>query len=724
MAKKQTRRKKQAFRIKMKSETKYSILAVILIFFALLVLISFTGQGQWLSWLNAFLRQKIGIATLFLPFVFLSAGLVMMRSKFAWSNPAVLLGTLLLMFGVTGFAGSGEIGANLLANLGNLITHTGALLFFATASVAGLLILSQSSLIEFVTALFKLFSKKAKPELAKDDLFKNQITEKEMKKAHGFSIPKLVFGKEKELKQGKGFEQPLEEDQSSSKAIIENSAAPTTPSLEGEEALNTAAMPMLWDYPPLSLLSSKGGGKADRGDVKGNAQIIENTLESFGIKAKVVEYNPGPAVTQYALDIYKGTRLAKITALSTDLALALAAPTGQIRIEAPIPGRNLVGVEVPNRSAEFVTLRTMLSSPKMKKHPSKLAVALGIDVSGQPVVVDIADMPHVLIAGSTGSGKSVCVNSFLCSILFRATPEEVKFILVDPKRVELTGYNDIPHLLTPVIVEPNKVVSALKWACQLMDQRYKMLAEVGVRNIHDYNELSGLATMPNIVIVIDELADVMLFAPAEVEESVTRLAQMARAVGIHLVLATQRPSVDVLTGLIKANVPTRIAFNVASVTDSRVILDTPGAEKLLGRGDMLYQAPDKAKPVRVQGTFVSSQETKSLIDFIKAEGQKPQYEEEIVTKFQSTKVTGGSAGEAGGDVDGKFVEAVRLFARADKASSSLIQRRLSVGYARAARILDQMYEAGLVGPPDGSKPRDINTTKMNEFLIQQNQEES
>ncbi|MPM91505.1 DNA translocase SpoIIIE [bioreactor metagenome] len=360
----------------------------------------------------------------------------------------------------------------------------------------------------------------------------------------------------------------------------------------------------------------------------------------------------------------------------------------------------------------------------MKKYPSKLAVALGIDVSGQPVVVDIADMPHVLIAGSTGSGKSVCVNSFLCSILFRATPEEVKFILVDPKRVELTGYNDIPHLLTPVIVEPNKVVSALKWACQLMDQRYKMLAEVGVRNIHDYNELSGLATMPNIVIVIDELADVMLFAPAEVEESVTRLAQMARAVGIHLVLATQRPSVDVLTGLIKANVPTRIAFNVASVTDSRVILDTPGAEKLLGRGDMLYQAPDKAKPVRVQGTFVSSQETKSLIDFIKAEGQKPQYEEEIVTKFQSTKVTGGSAGEAGGDVDGKFVEAVRLFARADKASSSLIQRRLSVGYARAARILDQMYEAGLVGPPDSSKPRDINTTKMNEFLIQQNQEES
>lgn len=531
-------------------------------------------------------------------------------------------------------------------------------------------------------------------------------------------IPKLLFGKDDELKTGESFNQEIDEDQSSSKAIIEDRSSDRSSNLEGEEALNASSVPMVWDYPPLSILSSKSGGKADRGDVKANAQIIENTLESFGIKAKVVEYNPGPAVTQYALDIYKGTRLAKITSLSTDLALALAAPTGQIRIEAPIPGRNLVGVEVPNRSAEFVTLRTMLSSSTMKKHPSKLAVALGIDVAGKPVVVDIADMPHILIAGSTGSGKSVCINSFMTSILFRATPEEVKFILVDPKRVELTGYNDIPHLLTPVIVDPKKVVSALKWSTQLMDQRYKMLAEVGVKNIHDYNELSGLATMPNVVIVIDELADVMLFAPAEVEESVTRIAQMARAVGIHLVLATQRPSVDVLTGLIKANIPTRIAFNVTSITDSRVILDTPGAEKLLGRGDMLFQAPDRPKPVRVQGTFVSGQEAKSLIDFLKSQGQKPQYEDDITNKFQSIKVTGGSSnGEQGSDMDNKFDEAVALFARADKASSSLIQRRLSVGYARAARILDQMYEQGLVGPPDGSKPRDINTTKMREYLL-------
>jgi S-DNA-T family DNA segregation ATPase FtsK/SpoIIIE len=430
----------------------------------------------------------------------------------------------------------------------------------------------------------------------------------------------------------------------------------------------------------------------------------------------VSEVNYGPSVTQYALEITRGTKLSKITTLATDLALALAAPTGQIRIEAPIAGRSLVGIEVPNHAAQYVTLRTMLSSEQMKKHKSKLAVALGIDVAGNPVIADIAKMPHVLIAGSTGSGKSVAVNTFLCSILFRASPAEVKFILVDPKRVELTGYNNIPHLLAPVIVEPNKVVSALKWATVEMDNRYKQLAEVGVKNIDAYNELAGFAAMPSIVIVIDELADIMLFAPAEVEESITRIAQMARAVGIHLVLATQRPSVDVLTGLIKANIPTRIAFNVSSMMDSRVIIDSPGAEKLLGRGDMLFVPPDQAKPTRVQGTYVSDAESHNLIDFIKAQGQAPDYQEEITNKYKGNTIKGGSSGTNSEDRDDLFVEAVKLFSQYDKASSSLIQRRLSVGYARAARILDQMYEAGLVGPAEGSKPREVNTGKVREYL--------
>lgn len=722
------RKKRQGIRLKMRTDTSYSIVAVFLILLGLLVLISFTGRGQLLIFINDLLSSQLGLSMLFLPFVFISAGLVMLRSKHAWSKPTILLGTILLMLGTMGTTKSGEIGANVFINFARLLTEAGSYAFFVSILLIGFLILSQSSLLELAELISRLFKKKSKEKNLNEDIFANQVSEKEIKKAKGFSIPTFGFGlnKDKDLKKGSSFNEEIEQDSSSAKAIIEDEIkkqmSPSS-SLDNQEALNAASAPMVWEYPPLSILSQKSGGKADRGDVKGNATIIENTLDSFGIKAKVVEYNPGPAVTQYALDISKGTRLSKITALSTDLALALSAPTGQIRIEAPIPGRNLVGVEVPNRSAEYVTLKTMLSAPVLKKHRSKLAVALGIDVAGNPAVVDIAAMPHLLIAGSTGSGKSVCVNSFMCSILFRATPEEVKFILVDPKRVELTGYNGIPHLLTPVIVEPSKVVSALKWACQTMDKRYKMLEEVGVKNISDYNELAGLASMPNIVIVIDELADVMLFAPAEVEDSITRIAQMARAVGIHLVLATQRPSVDVLTGLIKANVPTRIAFNVTSMTDSRVILDSPGAEKLLGRGDMLFQAPDKPKPTRVQGTFVSAEEAKNLIDFIKAQGQKPHYEEEIITKYQPGKVTGGSGGSDanGNDIDDKCEEAARLFLTADKASSSLIQRRLSVGYARAARILDQLYELGLVGPPDGSKPRDVNNNKIREFLMSKEQ---
>ncbi|MBP7768864.1 DNA translocase FtsK, partial [Candidatus Woesebacteria bacterium] len=473
---------------------------------------------------------------------------------------------------------------------------------------------------------------------------------------------------------------------------------------------------LIWEYPPLSLLEESEGGEADRGDVKKNATTIENTLESFGISAHVAEVNYGPSVTQYALEITRGTKLSKITSLATDLALSLAAPTGQIRIEAPIAGRSLVGVEVPNYTAQYVTLRKLLSSAVMKKHPSKLATALGINVSGQPAIMDIAKMPHVLIAGATGSGKSVAINTFMCSMLFRASPAEVKFILVDPKRVELTAYNDIPHLLTPVIVEPKKVVSALKWAADEMDSRYKRLAEVGVKNITSYNELAGHAAMSSIVIVIDELADVMLFAPAEVEESITRIAQMARAVGIHLVLATQRPSVDVITGLIKANVPARIAFNVSSMMDSRVILDNPGAEKLLGKGDMLFIPPDQAKPMRLQGTYVSDKEIHNLIQFIKSQGQKPQYEDEITTKYKvaapGEKVTNGD------DKDELFNEVARFLiteAR-EKGSSSMIQRRYSVGYNRAARILDQLYAAGLVGPQDGSKPRDVYSAKVMEYL--------
>jgi len=463
-----------------------------------------------------------------------------------------------------------------------------------------------------------------------------------------------------------------------------------------------------WAYPPLSIFDDTPGTKADRGDVRKNAGIIEQTLDSFGITARVADVNNSPSVTQYALEVALGTKLAKIVSLSNDLAMALAAPGGQIRVEAPIPGRSLVGIEVPNRSLEIVPIRAVLESEAMKNARSKITVPLGFDVAGLPKVADIGKMPHVLIAGQTGSGKSVCINSWISTLLFRASPDEVHLIMVDPKRVELTPYNGIPHLLTPVIVEPEKVVSALKWAVTEMEHRYKRFNEVGAKNIEGYNNTSGFQSLPYILILIDELADIMLFSPAEVEDNICRIAQMARAVGIHLILATQRPSVNIITGLIKANIPARLAFAVASMMDSRVILDSPGAEKLLGRGDMLYIPPDLAKPIRIQGCFVSDKEITRLVDFLKAQ-KVGDYNDEIVKQpVKSPNTLSPNVNVVDGqDHDALFNQAVELIRNTGKASASFIQRHLKVGYARAARILDEMQAAGLVGPVNGAKARDI-----------------
>lgn len=759
------RRKRKPFGLKIKPETVQSIIAVVLFMLGVLVVISFSGQGAFLQALNAYLIDRIGLGVLFLPFVFIASGLVMLRIDWAWSKPNVLLGTLLLMGGTMGVMKAGAIGDSFFANLAELISPMGSYVVFGTMLLIGVLIISQFSLHELIQMISGYLERRA--ERAADKAAANEASplfnQDELATGRGFHIPKLgfPFGKSSDKSAEAGFKvndntATIAADEAgtavldaagnvvgaaggagaASAAGAANAATQTVSNTKSsgndvapnptDEATLTSdtsthnTVPIVWEYPPLTLLSNKGGGEADRGDVKSNAAIIEQTLDSFGIRAKVVEVNYGPSVTQYGLEITRGTKLSKITGLATDLALALAAPTGQIRIEAPIAGRSLVGIEVPNMSAQYVTLRQMLSSPTMKSMKSKLAVALGIGVSGKPIITDISKMPHMLIAGATGSGKSVAINTFLCSILFRASPSEVKLILVDPKRVELTGYNDVPHLLTPVIVEPSKVVSALKWATVEMENRYKKLAEVGVKNIDGYNELAGFAAMPSILIVIDEMADVMMFAPGDVEECITRLAQMARAVGIHLVLATQRPSVDVITGLIKANIPSRVAFQVSSMSDSRVILDMPGAEKLLGKGDMLFIPPDQAKPSRVQGTFVSDAEAKALVEFIKSQGAKPEYEEEITTKYSSSTLKGGSGSGGGGgdseDRDDYFDEAVKLISQHDKASSSLIQRRLSVGYARAARILDQLEQAGLVSQQDGSKPRDVNVEKLREYL--------
>ena len=710
-----SRRKKNDLKLNIRKETMLALVSVVLILLGVLVTVSFSGKGVILATINAYLSQNLGLAMLYLPFIFISSGMVLFQTKWSWTKPHVLLGTVFMMIGTLGALQSGEIGQQTFANLAALMTIYGAYAVFIGFFISGIIVMLQLSMGEVLEFFAGLIPKpKYKPQ--------EELALVPAKSGNSFNMPKLSlnFKVNDAGKVGEKTQAEQKNEDKNERAVVVTDQK-KKPVVSGDLSSMTSIGPndpnYIWEYPPLSLLADKVGGEANRGDVKANAEVIERTLSSFGIKAKVVEVNYGPAVTQYALEIALGTKLSKITSLATDLALALAAPTGQIRIEAPIAGRALVGVEVPNHSSQYVTLRTMLASDKMKKNPSKLAVALGLNVAGQEVVADIAKMPHVLIAGATGSGKSVAINTFICSILFRASPAEVKFILVDPKRVELTGYNDLPHLLTPVIVEPKKVVSALKWATAEMDRRYKQLAEVGVKNLDSYNELAGFQALPSIVIIIDELADVMLFAPSEVEESITRIAQMARAVGIHLVLATQRPSVDVITGLIKANVPTRIAFNVSSMMDSRVILDSPGAEKLLGRGDMLYVPPEQAKPSRIQGTFVSEGEIKRLVEYIKEQGQQPQYEEDITTKYQSNTVKGGSGGTNGDDRDPLFDEAVKLFSQYDKASSSLIQRRLSVGYARAARILDQLYEAGFVGPADGSKPREVNLTKVREYLV-------
>lgn len=702
-------RRKAPFKLKLKQDTIMSIISVVLIVVGAIIAISFSRMGIILQSINEGLIQNLGFASLVLPFLFVTGGLMVSQVNWRVAKPNVFFGGILVFFAMLGLLQGGVLGSELFANLAVLIHAVGAVVVFLGLFAIGIMVMSEIALDEFLNIIVKFikpFGKltpsfgKASVGSAKSEMKikgGNQLALEEVD--HTTTVNQDIKVQDKRPRVSKDVEDQTSEELSQS---IVTGADPNKQ--------------VVWQRPSLAILSKSGGGKADRGDLKKNAGIIESLLDSFGIKARVVEVNCGPAVTQYALEISLGTKLSKITALQNDLALALAAPTGQIRIEAPIPGRSLVGVEIPNRSPEFVTLRTMMTSEAMKNEKDKLLIALGLNVSGEPIVANISKMPHVLIAGATGSGKSVCMNTILSSILFRASPDEVKFILVDPKRVELTQYNDIPHLLTPVIVDPQKASAALKWAVTEMNQRYKLFSEVGVRNIEAYNELSGFQAVPYIVIMIDELADLMLVSPKDTEQAIIKLAQMARAVGIHLVLATQRPSVDVLTGLIKANVPTRLAFNVASMVDSRVILDSSGAEKLLGKGDMLYIAPEASKPVRIQGTFVSDKEINGLIDALKNTGIEPQYTEEVTAKFSNPEVTS-TSGQKLDDVDELFPDAVRLVVEQNKASASLVQRFLSVGYARAARIVDQLEQAGVVAPSHGSsKPRDVLISSADEFL--------
>ncbi len=680
---------KRGFRLKLKKETVFSISQIFFFALSALILISFSRQGAMLIAFNNLLIKYFAWSAFFLPFLFLAFAFLISKVKIPLGQPNVVVGGLLFFVSVMVLGRAGVIGNEAWGGIAALVTGFGAAIVLIGTSLVGLIVLFNTSIdqvIKYVSSLFKTAG------------------------GYVYGGGQLKIGGQS---MGRGPFKVGGEGQPHGPGSMTAATAPKEP-LEQKLVSNVPGEERIWKYPSLDLLKETESGKADRGDIKGNADTIEKTLESFGITARVVEVNLGPAVTQYALEVALGTKLSKITSLERDLALALAAPTGTIRIEAPIPGRNLVGIELPNRSAEFVPLRKMMESEAMVESKSKLEVSLGLDVSGRPIVADIARMPHILIAGQTGSGKSVCINAFLASILFRSSPNEVKLIMVDPKRVELTHYNGIPHLLSPVIVEPEKVISALRWIMAEMDRRYKLFAEAGARNIDGYNEMSGFQALPYIILFIDELADIMLFSPVEVEDAITRIAQMSRATGIHMVLATQRPSVDVITGLIKANIPARIAFAVASQVDSRVILDAQGAEKLLGRGDMLYLPPDQAKPMRIQGAFVNDREIGDLVSFLKNQGVGPQYTDEVTTmaKSGSVSVTG-----VEGEADNLFKEAVRVVCQYNRASASLLQRRLSIGYARAARIVDQLEASGVITPSDGtSKPRDVLVANADEFL--------
>ncbi|MGG4034549.1 DNA translocase FtsK 4TM domain-containing protein [Paenibacillus cisolokensis] len=470
---------------------------------------------------------------------------------------------------------------------------------------------------------------------------------------------------------------------------------------EGAPAAPVPAKP--YRLPPISLLNrSTGSGRGnDAADTAESRRKLEATLESFGVRAKVLDVVRGPAVTRYEVQPATGVKVSRIVGLTDDIALALAAK--DIRMEAPIPGKSAIGIEVPNTEVSIVTMREVMEMPAFLNAPSRLSIAFGRDISGQPIVGNLAKMPHLLVAGATGSGKSVCINGIIASILYKAKPDEVKFMMIDPKMVELNVYNGIPHLLAPVVTDPRRASLALKKIVVEMEKRYELFSKSGTRNIEGYNTLMAdnpAAVLPYIVVIVDELADLMMVAANDVEDSICRLAQMARAAGIHLIIATQRPSVDVITGVIKANIPSRIAFGVSSQVDSRTILDMAGAEKLLGRGDMLFLPVGMSKPIRVQGAFLSDQEVEAIVSYVRSQGEA-EYNNDLVPEADEI------AADEDEMLDELYDQAVQIVLEAKQASVSLLQRRMRIGYTRAARLIDQMEAKGVVGPYEGSKPRDV-----------------
>ncbi|MDD4351949.1 MAG: DNA translocase FtsK 4TM domain-containing protein [Candidatus Gracilibacteria bacterium] len=696
-------------RLDLKKKTVREISSVIMILFSILFFLSLSNKaGIFGEYFKAAMTALFGWGAWVLPIILIVLSILILSLPSFVATFSKIFGSSLAFVSILGImhmsvpmpqileaAQRGENGGYLGFTVNSILRHffgdTGAMVVLISLLIISFLITFEFSLSKILGVFTWLFQGEENPEL------KVRINQ-------GDASRKLKRITKKEVVE----EKPVVEKKTESAAEILKKA------MEKEEKKNSfqpkfKASSGNWNPPGLDLLDDNSFSiEADDKEIARNVAKIEEALANFGIEVTMGEVNVGPTVTQYTLKPADGIKLSKITALQNDLALALAARS--IRIEAPIPGKSLVGIELPNKKRAIVGLREILESEDFQKEKSNLKIVFGRDVSGKPAVSDLKRMPHLLIAGATGSGKSVCINTILLSFLYQNSPDDLKLILVDPKRVELNSYNHLPHLLTPVIVEPEKTVAALRWAVSEMNRRYKLFQEAREQNIAGYNKNNTKDKIPYIVIVVDELADLMMVAPKEVEASICRIAQLARATGIHLIVATQRPSVDVITGLIKANIPSRVAFTVSSGTDSRTIIDTVGAEKLLGQGDMLFLDSGVDKPVRLQGVYVSNDEIKRITSEIKL-STPPEYDDSIIEKKEIPRglPNSGSMGvlKDSENKDDLEQEATALILETGKASASLLQRRLSVGYARAARLLDILEEKGVIGPANGAKAREI-----------------
>ncbi|MEZ4180324.1 MAG: DNA translocase FtsK 4TM domain-containing protein [Candidatus Doudnabacteria bacterium] len=700
--------------LNLQSETKRSITIIVFLILAGIITLSLIGSAGFVGeYIKTLVFVLFGVMAYLVPVLFVAVAWLLFKNTpsqdedydeegVGYPDLRTYLGTGLIALGAAGLIHTFalEVGQSAfsLASTGSAGGYLGALvtapllggLGFWAGGLVILGILLIGVMITFDLSPIKLVHK-VKQQKAK--VLDQKVAELKIN-----AMQEVLDADPDNQEEDEEEEEEIQEDDDAEQTIVTNSLDQDESEPVQEIQLDDRRD---WKLPPFDLLN-ENKAKVDSGDIEANVKLIQKTLADFGIDVEMGEVNVGPTVTQYTFAPAAGVKLTQIASLQNNLALALAAHP--LRLELPIPGKPLVGIEVPNKAKALVTLREVMQTTDFAKSEDKLMIALGRDVAGRPQVANLAKMPHLLIAGSTNTGKSVAINSIIVSLLFRNTPSDVKFIMVDPKRVELTPYNGIPHLLTPPVTETNQAVNALKWAVAEMERRYKLLAEAGKRNIGEYNTKNELP-LPYIVILVDELADLMAVAKQDVEAAIVRLAQMARAVGIHLVLATQRPSTEVITGLIKANITNRVGFKVPSQIDSRTILDSSGAEKLLGSGDMLFVSTESAKPKRVQGAYVGEKEVHKVVDFFKQQAGAVIYNEEILEKPKRDLGIPGMSSEDMGDE--LFDDAKEEVIRAGKASASLLQRRLRIGYARAARLLDILEEANIIGPADGAKPREV-----------------